>query len=173
LKNGYVCQSQAYTTHVTGIPYSFQFYESSDSAVDSAGWTRNGGASIKMSLLTLKEGGLAGSADGWVASPACYIPTGLTAKVTLQSKYYVASISASGNKASIYVGATTSQTSSSSSAQTITISGSNNTTSSQQWNTNSVNVNMPAGTQYVSINHNDPTYRLGSRLYVVSYKIEY
>ncbi len=172
LKNGYVCQSQAYNTYVTGIPYSFQFYQSSNDAVDAAGWTRNG-ASIKMELLTLKEGGMAGSDDGWVASPACYIPTGLTAKVTLQSKYYVASISASGNKASIYVGATTSQTSSSSSAQTITISGSNNTTSSQQWNTNSVNVSMPAGTQYVSINHNDPTYRLGSRLYVASYKIEY
>ena len=172
LKNGYVCQSQAYTTYVTGIPYSFQFYQSSDSAVDSAGWKRNG-SSIKMELLTLKEGGMAGSDDGWVASPAYYIPTGLTAKVTLQSKYYCAAIRPSSQKASIYVGTTTSQTSSSSAAQTITISGSNDTNSANAWNTNSLNISMPTGTQYVSINHNDAAYYLGSRIYVVSYKIEY
>ena len=172
LKNGYVCQSQAYTTYVTGIPYSFQFYQSSDSSVDAEGWKRNG-SSIKEKLLTLKEGGLAGSDDGWVASPAYYIPTGLTAKVTLQSKYYVAALRPSGQKASIYVGTTTSQTSSSSATQTITISGSNDTNSANAWNTNSLNVSMPAGTQYVSINHNDATYYLGSRIYVVSYKIEY
>lgn len=172
LKNGYVCQSQAYNTYVTGIPYSFQFYQSSDSSVDADGWKRNG-SSIKMELLTLKEGGMAGSDDGWIASPAYYIPTGLTAKVTLQSKYYCAAIRPSSQKASIYVGTTTSQTSSSSAAQTITISGSNDTNSANAWNTNSLNVSMPTGTQYVSINHNDATYYLGSRIYVVSYKIEY
>ena len=172
LKNGYVCQSQAYNTYVTGIPYSFLFYQSSDSSVDADGWKRNG-SSIKMELLTLKEGGMAGSDDGWIASPAYYIPTGLTAKVTLQSKYYCAAIRPSSQKASIYVGTTTSQTSSSSAAQTITISGSNDTNSANAWNTNSLNVSMPTGTQYVSINHNDATYYLGSRIYVVSYKIEY
>ena len=172
MKNGYVCQSQAYTTHVTGIPYSFLFYQSSDSSVDADGWKRNG-SSIKMELLTLKEGGMAGSDDGWIASPAYYIPTGLTAKVTLQSKYYCAAIRPSSQKASIYVGTTTSQTSSSSAAQTITISGSNDTNSANAWNTNSLNVSMPTGTQYVSINHNDAAYYLGSRIYVVSYKIEY
>ena len=174
LKNGYVCQSQAYTTYVTGIPYSFQFYQqSSNDAITSAGWTRNGSPNMEMELLCLRSGGLAGSNSGWVASPAYYIPTGLTAKVTLQSKYYVAAVRPSGQKASIYVGTTTSQTSSSSAAQTITISGSNDTNSANAWNTNSLNVSMPTGTQYISINHNGATYYLGSRIYVVSYKIEY
>ena len=174
LKNGYVCQSQAYTTYVTGIPYSFQFYQQSNNdAITNAGWTRNGNPNIEMELLCLRSGGLAGSNSGWVASPAYYIPTGLTAKVTLQSKYYVAAVRPSGNKASLYVGVTTSPTSSSSAAQTITISGSNDTDSADAWNTNNLNVSMPTGTQYVSINHNDAAYYLGSRIYVVSYKIEY
>jgi hypothetical protein len=173
LKNGYVCQSQAYTTYVTGIPYSFQFYESSDSAVDSAGWTRNGDASIKMSLLTLKEGGLAGSADGWVSSPAYYIPSSFSVNVTLQSKYYAASISASSQKATLYVGATSSPTTSSGSAQSITLSGTNDTTSGNKWTSNTVSVSMPTGVQYTSINHNDATYRLGSRIYLATYSIQY
>ena len=174
LKNGYVCQSQAYTTYVTGIPYSFQFYQQSNNdAITNAGWTRNGSPNMEMELLCLRSGGFAGSNSGWVASPAYYIPTGLTAKVTLQSKYYVAAIRPSGNKALLYVGVTTSPTSSSSAAQTITISGSNDTNSANAWNTNNLNVSMPTGTQYVSINHNGATYYLGSRIYVVSYKIEY
>ena len=161
LKNGYVCQSQAYTTYVTGIPYSFQFYESSDSAVDSAGWTRNGNASIKMSLLTLKEGGMAGSDDGWVASPAYYIPSSLSVSVTLQSKYYVAALfSPSGKKATLYVGATSSPTSSSGSAQSIQLSGTNDTSSGSKWTSNTVTVSMPAGMQYTSINHNGATYSI-------------
>ncbi len=172
LANGYVATSAAYTTHVTGIPYSFQFYQSSDSAVDSAGWTRNG-ASIKEDLLTLKEGGLAGSDDGWVASPAYYIPSSLSVSVTLQSKYYVAAISASGNKATLYVGATSSPTSSSGSAQSIQLSGTNNTSSGSKWTSNTVTVSMPAGKQYTSINHNGATYRLGSRIYMASYSIQY
>ena len=174
LKNGYVCQSQAYTTYVTGIPYSFQFYESSDSAVDSAGWTRNGNASIKMSLLTLKEGGMAGSDDGWVASPAYYIPSSLSVSVTLQSKYYVAALfSPSGKKATLYVGATSSPTSSSGSAQSIQLSGTNDTSSGSKWTSNTVTVSMPAGMQYTSINHNGATYSTGSRIYVATYSIQY
>lgn len=174
LGNGYTTTSAAYTTYVTGIPYSFQFYQQSNNdAITNAGWTRNGSPNMEMELLCLRSGGLAGSNSGWVASPAYYIPTGLTAKVTLQSKYYCAALRPSSQKASIYVGTTTSQTSSSSAAQTITISGSNDTNSANAWNTNSLNVSMPTGTQYVSINHNDATYYLGSRIYVVSYNIEY
>lgn len=173
LGNGYTTTSAAYTTYVTGIPYSFQFYESSNDAVDAAGWTRNGAASIKMDLLTLKEGGLAGSDDGWVASPAYYIPSSLSVSVTLQSKYYVASISASGKKATLYVGATSSPTSSSGSAQSIQLSGTNDTSSGSKWTSNTVTVSMPAGKQYTSINHNGATYSMGSRIYMASYSIQY
>ena len=173
LANGYVATSTAYTTYVTGIPYSFQFYQSSNDVVDAAGWTRNGAASIKMELLTLKEGGLAGGDSGWVSSPAYYIPSSLSVSVTLQSKYYVAAISASGKKAILYVGATSSPTSSSDSAQSIQISGTNDTNSSSKWTSNTVTVSMPAGKQYTSINHNGATYSSGSRIYVATYSIKY
>lgn len=174
LANGYVATSTAYTTYVTGIPYSFQFYDSSNDAVDAAGWTRNGGSSIKMDLLTLKEGGLAGSDSGWVSSPAYYIPSSLSVSVTLQSKYYVAALfSPSGQKATLYVGATSSPTSSSGSAQSIQISGTNDTNSSSKWTSNTVTVSMPAGKQYTSINHNGATYSSGSRIYVATYSIKY
>ena len=174
LANGYVATSAAYTTHVTGIPYSFQFYQSSNDAVDAAGWTRNGAASIKMDLLTLKEGGLAGSDSGWVSSPAYYIPSSLSVSVTLQSKYYVAAaLSPSGKKATLYVGATSSPTSSSGSAQSIQLSGTNDTSSGSKWTSNTVTVSMPAGKQYTSINHNGATYYTGSRIYVATYSIQY
>ena len=173
LANGYVATSAAYTTYVTGIPYSFQFYDSSNDAVDAAGWTRNGGASIKMDLLTLKEGGLAGSDSGWVSSPAYYIPSSLSVSVTLQSKYYVATISASSKKAILYVGATSSPTSSSGSAQSIQLSGTNDTSSDSKWTSNTVTVSMPAGKQYTSVNHNGATYTMGSRIYVATYSIQY
>ena len=173
LANGYVATSTAYTTYVTGIPYSFQFYQSSNDVVDAAGWTRNGAASIKMELLTLKEGGLAGSDSGWVSSPAYYIPSSLSVSVTLQSKYYVAAFSASGKKATLYVGATSSPTSSSGSDQSIQISGTNDTNSSSNWTSNTVTVSMPAGKQYTSINHNGATYSSGSRIYVATYSIKY
>lgn len=131
-----------------------------------------------MELLCLRSGGAAGSNSGWVASPACHIPNNipnniLTATVTLNSKYYVAAISASGNKANVYVGATSSKTSSSSSASTITLSGTNNTDSAKAWTESTTSVNMPSGTQYISINHNGATYWTGSRIYVATYKIEY
>ena len=174
LANGYVATSAAYTTCVTGIPYSFQFYKSSDAAVDAAGWTRNGDASIKMELLTLKEGGLAGSDSGWASSPAYYIPSSLSVSVTLQSKYYVSkALSPDGQKATLYVGATSSATTSSGSAQSIQLSGTNNTSSGEKWTSNTVTVSMPAGKQYTSINHNGATYRTGSRIYVATYSIQY
>ena len=173
LANGYVATSTAYTTYVTGIPYSFQFYQSSNDVVDAAGWTRNGAASIKMELLTLKEGGLAGSDSGWVSSPAYYIPSSLSVSVTLQSKYYVATVSASSKKAILYVGATSSPTSSSDSAQSIQLSGTNDTSSDSKWTSNTVTVSMPAGKQYTSVNHNGATYTMGSRIYVATYSIKY
>ena len=173
LGNGYTTTSAAYTTYVTGIPYSFQFYQSSNDAVDAAGWTRNDKASIKMELLTLKEGGLAGSDSGWVSSPAYYIPSSLSVSVTLQSKYYVAALSPSGKKATLYVGSTSSATASSGSAQSIQLSGTNDTSSGSKWTSSTVTVSMPAGKQYTSINHNGATYSTGSRIYVATYSIQY
>jgi hypothetical protein len=170
----YSYTSKPVKVYVTGIPYSYKFYQSSDANVDAAGWTRNGKASTKEDLMTLKEGGLAGSDSGWIASPAYYAPAdGIATNVTLEAKYYVAALSPSSYKAILYVGATSSPKSSSSTASSLTLSGSNNTDSNKAWSTVSTGVNIPNGTQYVSINHNGATYKWGSRIYLCSYKIEY
>ena len=172
-KDGRTIKSAVETVYITGLPYSFEFYNKSNSDVDNAGWKRNGNSSMKQDLMTLKEGGLAGSDSGWVASPAYYAPATISTNVTINAKYYVASLSASSKKATLYVGETASNTSSSSSASSIQLSGTNDTSSGSKWTASSVSVNLNAGTRYVSINHNGATYSTGSRIYLCSYKIEY
>lgn len=165
--------SETATVHITGLPYNFQFYQSTDDSVDAAGWKRNGKASIKMELMTLHEGGLAGSDSGWIASPGYYAPANISTTATLNAKYYVAAISSSGKKATLYVGTTSSNTSSSSSSKSLELSGTNNTNSSQLWSTVGTDLTLSTGVQYVSINHNKATYRLGSRIYVCNFELKY
>lgn len=172
-KDGRTIKSAAQTVHITGLPYSFEFYKKANDAVDNEGWKRNGKASMKENLMALKEGGLAGSDSGWVASPAYYAPATISTNVTINAKYYVAALRPSSNKAKLYVGETSSNTSSSSSASEIQLSGSNDTGSSTNWTSNSVYLNLSAGTRYISINHNNATYYLGSRIYLCSFRIEY
>jgi hypothetical protein len=171
-KDGQIYKSST-TVYITGLPYNFQFYQSTDDSVDAAGWKRNGDAKIKEKLMNLHEGGLAGSDSGWIASPGYYAPANISTTATLKAKYYVATISASGKKATLYVGTTSSNTSLSSSAKSLELSGSNNTTSSQSWSTVSTDLNLSTGVQYVSINHNKATYRLGSRIYVCNFELKY
>lgn len=161
------------TVHITGLPYNFQFYKSTDDSVDAAGWKRNGKASIKMELMTLHEGGLAGSDSGWIASPGYYAPANISTTVTLKAKYYVAALRPSSNKATLYVGTTTSNTSSSSSSKSEQLTGTNNTSSSQLWSTVSTDLTLSTGVQYVSINHDKSTYYLGSRIYVCNFELKY
>ena len=123
--------------------------------------------------MALKEGGLAGSGNGWVASPAYYAPVTISTTVTINAKYYVAAIRPSGNKATLYVGDTASNTVSSSSPLSIELIGSNNTSSNEKWTAKSFSMDLNAGTRYVSINHNNATYYLGSRIYLCSFKLEY
>lgn len=172
-KDGKTFESEAETVYITGLPYSYEFYRKSNDDVDNEGWKRNGKASMKMDLMTLKEGGFAGSDNGWVASPAYYAPATISTNVTINAKYYVAALSPSGNKAKLYVGDTSSNTSSSSSASEIQLNGSNNTSSGDSWTSKSVDLNLSSGTRHISINHNGATYYLGSRIYLCSFSVKY
>jgi hypothetical protein len=171
-KDGQIYKSST-TVYITGLPYNFQFYQSTDDSVDAAGWKRNGKASIKMDLMTLHEGGAAGSDSGWIASPGYYAPANISTTATLKAKYYVAALRPSSNKATLYVGTTTSNTSSSSSAKSLQLTGSNNTSSGQSWSTVSTYLTLSTGVQHVSINHNGATYWSGSRIYVCNFELKY
>lgn len=161
------------TVHITGLPYNFQFYQSTDDSVDAAGWKRNGGAKIDMDLMNLHGGGLAGSNSGWIASPGYYAPANISTTATLKAKYYVAGFSPSNKKATLYVGTTTSNTSSSSSSISLQLSGTNSTSSSQSWSTVSTDLNLSTGVKYVSINHNNASSGFGSRIYVCNFELKY
>ena len=158
---------------LTGLPYSFKFYQSNNDSIDAAGWKRNGDARIEQELLDLHDGGLAGSGTGWVASPAYYAPQTIETALTLQAKYYVAALRPSGQKATLYVGTTTSNTSTSSTSKSVQLTGSNDTSSSSNWSTINVDLSLPNGKQYVSINHNSATYFSGSRIYVCNFELKY
>ena len=173
-KDGKVYKSaDTATVHITGLPYNFQFYQSTDDSVDAAGWKRNGVAKIDMDLMNLHEGGLAGDDSGWIASPGYYAPANISTTATLKAKYYVAALRPSSNKATLYVGTTTSNTSSSSSAKSLQLTGSNNTSSGQSWSTVSTYLTLSTGVQHVSINHNGATYWSGSRIYVCNFELKY
>ena len=119
----------------------------------------------------MREGGLAGSGNGWVASPAFHIPAAFSTSVTIDSKYY--STSGSLSSAKLRIGATSSATTTASSYQEFTIKGTVNTSSGSEWKNNTVTVNMPAGKQHTSINHNGATSGAGSRIYVAKFAIKY
>lgn len=158
---------------LTGMPYSFKFYQSNNDSIDAAGWKRNGNARMEQDLLDLKDGGMAGSGTGWVASPAYYAPQTIETALTLQAKYYVAALRPSGQKATLYVGTTTSNTSTSSTSKSVQLTGSNDTNSSTNWSTANLELSLPNGKQFVSINHNSATYYLGSRIYVCNFELKY
>ena len=158
---------------LTGMPYSFKFYQSNNDSIDAAGWKRNGDARMEQDLLDLKDGGMAGSGTGWVASPAYYAPQTIETALTLQAKYYVAALRPSGQKATLYVGTTTSNTSTSSTSKSVQLTGSNDTNSSSNWSTINMDLSFPNGKQYLSINHNSATYYLGSRIYVCNFELKY
>ena len=161
------------TLYITGLPYSFKFHKSNNSSIDAAGWKRNGDARIEKELLDLKDGGLAGSGTGWVASPAYYAPQTISTALKIQAKYYVAALRPSKEIAILYVGTTTSNTTSSSASQPVKLTGSNDTDSSTDWSTVNMELSLLNGKQYVSINHNSATYRTGSRIYICNFELQY
>ena len=166
--NGKEYTSESTKVCVSGIPYSYSFYDSSTDAVDAAGWTRNGNTGYQSSLLWLSNN--LGGGSGWVASPAVYGEAAYSAKVTVVTKFYCIAMSA--KTMTVYVGATSSPTSSSSSAVSHSSKSSTATSSTKDLRTGTATLSFSAGTQYVSINHNNVT-GTASYFYLSSYKIEY
>ena len=166
-----ILSSATSTIYVTGIPYEFNFYGSSTSAVDAAGWTRNGDTGYQSRLLWLSENVLPNS-YGWIATPAMYAPaSGISTAVTVVTKFYEAAIRPSKTM-TIYVGATSSPTTSSSSAVSGSASSSNDTSSTKDLRTMNASITIPQGKQYISINHNN-TKGTASYFYISSYKCLY
>ncbi|MBO5820220.1 MAG: hypothetical protein J6R02_01360, partial [Alistipes sp.] len=117
LANGYICESTKYTTHVTGIPYTYDFYQGGANLgrIDGDGWKRNGTNGIQSNQFYI---GQKTSQTGYVVSPKFHIPASFSTTTTLTHKCY--STSGTTVSYSAYSGAVASQTES---VKTVTYSG--------------------------------------------------
>ena len=103
LANGYVATSAAYTTHITGVPCSYDFYNGGvdESRIKADGWSLNGDYRTNVSnQLCL---GHSGTKSGYVVSPKFHVPADINTTTTLTHKYYNL-----GGGCTAYVGAVSS-----------------------------------------------------------------
>lgn len=160
LKNGYVCESEKYTTHVTGIPYkTIQFYNSSLDNITGAGWTLNGSydmsnASTGKNYLCLyqhRNGSL--EKDGFAVTPAFPVSQSTNVTCTIKHKFYHSIYSSNGES---YIGATSSKNTTSSSVVSTSME-STNSPGDGGLTTSPITVTLTNTNKYISIDHNDPT----------------
>ena len=179
LANGYVVESQKYTTHVTGIPSDIKFYGSNLDNIKGAGWNLNG--SYEMSnastggnfLCLYRAGGAASSKvhiDGFAVTPRYRVPASTNVAISISHKDYYAG---SGKDMNVYVGVTSSATSAASSATTYKLS--KTTTNGEGGRTTSNGeFTLDASNQYISIDHDDPVFWGSTIKYLLhSYSIDY
>lgn len=86
LNNGYVLESAHYTTHVTGIPYSYAFYKDGSTNIDaakSAGWSFTGTGTQSDQVWICKANSV-----GIIGSPKFHAPTNVDTKNTLSHRFY-------------------------------------------------------------------------------------
>lgn len=85
LGNGYTLTSTKYTTHVTGIPCSYAFYNNGTdiSAAESAGWKFTGTGTQSNQVWICK-----GNSVGVIGSPKFHIPANISTTSTLSHRFY-------------------------------------------------------------------------------------
>ncbi len=171
LKNGYVCQSQAYTTHVTGIPCSYVFYNNGETdlnAAKSAGWSfsKDNMMSDQLALFNNSEAIVVGS-------PKFHVPANISTTTTLGHRVYKAGFTSS--KYSAYVGASSSPTTAVK-TNTYTISSTNNTGETASLNThkgNDTDVVLTSSTPYITVTAETESSIVVTYHYLHTIKIEY
>ena len=177
LANGYVIESNRYTTHVTGIPYSIQFYNSNLDKIRGAGWTLNGSpkmdsASTGDNFLCLYENvNKSTKNNGYAVSPAFPVGANTDINFTISHKSYW--IGFSSKAISGYIGATSSATSSASSYVTLTPTSTTDP-GTKSMSTQSSSLTLTPTNKFISINHNTQSATLTEFNYMVhSFSVQY
>ena len=171
LKNGYVCQSQAYTTHVTGIPLSYAFYNNGETdltAAKNAGWSfsKENMMSDQLALWNNSEAIVVGS-------PKFHAPVNINTTTTLGHRLYKAGFTSSTYNA--YVGASSSPTSAVK-TNTYSIKSTNNTSETASISThkgNDTNVVVSSSTPYITVTADTESSVVVFYHYLHTIKIEY
>lgn len=172
LKNGYVCQANNITAHVTGIPYSIKFYDSDINNIKSAGWTLNGsyemGAASTgdkyLSLYYHYDGSL--KHNGFAVSPAFPVSESTTLSYSISHKSYWI---VTNTGVSCYLGATDSATKTATSY--ITLNPTSTTSpGTGELSTHTGDITITNSNKYISINHSTPTTK---SMFVLNPTIKY
>lgn len=159
LKNGYVVESNKYTTHVTGIPYSIKFYDSDINNIKSAGWTLNGSYEMGtastggkyLSLYYHYDGSL--KHNGFAVSPAFPVSESTTLSYSISHKSYWI---VTDTGVSCYLGATDSATKTATSYITLNPTSTTNPDTTTL-STHTGDITITNSNKYISINHSTPT----------------
>lgn len=110
------------TYHVTGLPYSFNFYNN-ETALNNSEWVRYNTKYISKKFVVEEDGN-----KGYVISPKFYIPLVVNAEYSIQAQYYRAwGTSVSSKSIELRVGITSTNTSVAETYNSHTCSGDNNT----------------------------------------------
>ena len=171
LKNGYVCQSQAYTTHVTGIPLSYAFYNNGATDLTAA---KNAGWSFSKDNLMSDQLALFNNSEAIVVgSPKFHAPANINTTTTLGHRLYKAGFTSSTYNA--YVGASSSPTSAVK-TNTYPIKSTNSTSETASINThkgNDTNVVVSSSTPYITVTADTESSIVVFYHYLHTIKIEY
>lgn len=149
--------------HITGLPYSYDFYNKNVNTLNTDGWTTHNVEyeyqTSSNNKCTIQNDG----SNGYVISPAYFIPSGASVSLqySIEAQYYRAwAINVSSKSIELRVGATSSTGSVASSYNTYTCNGSNKTGGSFTSYTNidssrPQSLTLTNSQRYVSIHHNN------------------
>ena len=169
MPNGYDVVSEKYTTSITGIPYSIQFYDSNLDNIKGAGWTLNGSSEMKSSFLCLyRTSSKSKKINGYTVSPKLPVTENTDVNFTIKHKSYWVGFGSTAVKG--YIGATHSTTQAASSYATCTPS-STGEIGTGGLRTQSGSISLTANNCYISISHDEPTTTGAEYRYLV-YSLE-
>lgn len=133
---------------VTGIPYSFNFYDN-ESALNNSSWTKVN-VVYTISKCTIQSDG----SNGYLISPNFHIPTPLSVDYSIQAQYYRAAfINVASKSIDLQVGATSSNSSVATNYITHTCKGDNNI--GKSYGTYTGTLDLSSDFSYISFYHNN------------------
>lgn len=145
--DGVIATSASVDFDVTGLPYSFNFYNN-ESALNNSSWTRvNVGYASGKCTIQYDD------SNGYLISPNFHIPSSISVDYSIQAQYYRAwVINVSSKSIDLRIGTTSSNTSIATDYITHTCKGNNNTGVS--YDTYTGVLNLSSVFSYVSFYHN-------------------
>ena len=132
--------------HITGLPYSYNFYKN-ESGLNSSGWTQNNITYSNNKCCISYNGN-----DGYLISPRFYCPQELSVSNTTQAQAYKAG--AGYNNCKLRIGVTSSTESVANPYSEYQLSA--NTDTGQSYKEFTPTLELSPDNPYVSLHHNDP-----------------